>query len=331
VKVAVVGCGALGSFYGAKLCRAGVPVHFLLRSDYQTVLRHGVQILSPETEFRVFPHSACRPDEVGPCDLVIVALKTTANQSLSTLLPPLVGTRSWILTLQNGLGNEEALAALFGPDRILGGLCFVCLNRIAPGVIRHSAHGQIVLGQHLQPPTEGARSVAALFIQAGIPCDLTPDLACAHWEKLVWNIPFNGLGVAGIAGWNNVLRGRRPQVLDRTTTLATDELLRDPHWAALVRELMDEVVASGRQAGFPIAADLPQRMIERTRCMGAYRASTLLDFERGMPLELDSLFVEPLRRARTTGVPTPRLEALCAILAQLDRHKSCCAPQTDGL
>jgi len=321
MKVAVVGCGAVGSFYGAKLCRAGLPVSFLLRSDYDAVCQEGVRIISPEGEFRAYPHPARQPAEIGVCDLVIVALKATANHALPGLLPPLVGPQSWILTLQNGLGNEEALAALFGPDHVLGGLCFVCLNRIAPGVVRHTAHGQIVLGQYGHAPTEAARAVAQCLIQAGIPCDLTPDLAQAHWEKLVWNIPFNGLGVAGIAGIENVLEGRLPQTLDRVTTLATDELLRDPRWTALVRQLMDELVATGRQAGFPIAGDLADRMIARTRCMGAYRASTLLDFERGSPLEIESLFLEPLRRARATGIPIPRLEALCAVLEQLEKRE----------
>ena len=321
MKVAVVGCGAVGSFYGAKICRAGLPVFFLLRSDYDVVRREGVRIISPEAEFRAFPHPARQPSEIGVCDLIVIALKTTANHTFPDLLPPLVGPQTWILTLQNGLGNEEALAALFGPRHVLGGLCFVCLNRIAPGVVRHTAHGQIVLGQYGQAPSEGARAVAQCLSQAGIPCDLTPDLAQTHWEKLVWNIPFNGLGVAGIAGIDNVLEGRLPPALDRSTTLATDELLHDPRWTDLVRELMNELVATGRRAGFPIADGLPDRMIARTRCMGAYRASTLLDFERGLPLELESLFLEPLRRAKATGLPIPRLEALCSVLERIEKRE----------
>jgi 2-dehydropantoate 2-reductase len=319
-RVAVVGCGAVGSFYGARLWCAGVPVHFLLRSDYAVVDRHGVRILSPEGDFEAFPALARDPAEIGPCDLVIIALKTTANHLFPALLPPLVNSHTWVLTLQNGLGNEEALASLFGPERVLGGLCFVCLNRVAPGVIRHTAHGAIVLGQHASAPSGGARAVAELLGRAGIPCDLTPDLAQAHWEKLIWNIPFNGLGVAGIVGCDPLCAGHVPPGLERTTTLPTDELLGDARWARVVRELMDELVAAGRAAGFPIAPTLPDQMIERTRCMGAYRASTLLDFEQRRPLELQSLFLEPLRRAEAARVPTPRLRALCAVLSELDRR-----------
>jgi len=322
MRIAIVGCGAVGSFYGAKLCRAGLPVHFLLRSDYETVSRNGVQILSLDGDFQAFPLAARTPECIGPCDLVVVALKSTANPLLPALLTPLVTPDSWVLTLQNGLGNEEALAALLGPDRILGGLCFVCLNRIAPGVVRHTAHGRLVLGQHLRPPSDGAQAIARLLRSAGIACDLTPDLAQTHWEKLVWNVPFNGLGVAGVAGCDNVLQGRVPPTLERTMSLPTDELLDDPHWARLVRELMDEIVTAGRACGFPIDPSLPDTMIARTRCMGAYRASTLLDFDRHLPLELPGLFLEPLRRAAAAGVSTPRLEALCAVLTELENRRA---------
>ena len=144
MKIAIVGCGALGSYYGARLVRSGNEVHFLLRSDYDTVRQNGVTVRSPEGDFQVQPKCAREPEEIGVCELVIVALKTTANSVLPKLLPPLAGPETAVLTLQNGLGNEESIAALVGARNTLGGLCFVCLNRIAPGVILHVAHGAIV-------------------------------------------------------------------------------------------------------------------------------------------------------------------------------------------
>src|SRR6185436_20914453 len=124
MKVAVVGCGAVGSFYGAKLSRAAQTVHFLLRSDYEVVRRRGVTIRSPEGDFHVHPKCARSPEEIGVADLVVVGLKTTANDQLPRLLPPLVGPKTAILTLQNGLGNEDSLARTFPPEQIMGGLCF---------------------------------------------------------------------------------------------------------------------------------------------------------------------------------------------------------------
>lgn len=123
MKIAVVGPGAVGSFYGAKLAHAGHQLHFLLRSDYQTVRRQGVFIRSNQGDFRVQPHCARAPKEIGPSDLVLIGLKTTANAALDSLVPPLVGAHTLVLTLQNGLGNEEQLARLVPAGQILGGLC----------------------------------------------------------------------------------------------------------------------------------------------------------------------------------------------------------------
>jgi 2-dehydropantoate 2-reductase len=321
-RIAVVGCGALGSYYGARLARAGHDTHFLLRSDYDAVRERGVRIEDASGGFTARRHAARTPEEIGPCDAVVIGLKTTANGEFERLLTPLVSKGAVILTLQNGLGNEEALAELFGAERILGGLCFVCLNRVAPGVVQHIAHGRIVLGAHERPPNEWARRFQRWFVESGVPCDLTEDLGRAHWEKLVWNIPFNGLGVASAAGLESVLEGR---VLRRDgfgPCLTTDLLLADPRWLQLVRELMAETIAGARALGFSIPDEAAERQIERTRQMGAYRASTLIDFERGQPLELESLFGEPLRRAERAGVRLPRLAALTSLLREMDGRRA---------
>jgi 2-dehydropantoate 2-reductase len=339
MKIAVVGCGAVGSFYGGKLAHAGHDVHFLLRSDYSAVSERGVLIRSPEGDIQVRPRCARSPEEIGVSDLVLIGLKTTANNQFGRLLPPLVGPATGVLTLQNGLGNEEALARLFRPQQVMGGLCFVCVNRLAPGLIHHIDHGQVVLGEFQRPPEPRTRQIAGLFKQAGVGCNVTNDLARTHWEKLVWNIPFNGLGVAAAAGFEALAGGRLPIAESPPTpgsvllsphevgqpnrgTLTTDKLLAEARWMGLLRDLMFEVIATARALGFDVADSLADTLIRRTRTMGAYKASTLLDFERGQPLELESLFLEPLRQAQRARVPIPRLEALCRILQRLDPARS---------
>jgi 2-dehydropantoate 2-reductase len=316
-KIAIVGCGALGSYYGGKLCQTNRDVHFLLRSDYEVVRENGVQIQSLNGDFHVRPVAAQSPGEIGPCDLVIVALKSTANHCLGELLTPLVGKHTALLTLQNGLGNEAVLAELFPTQPVFGGMCFVCLNRTEPGVIHHIAHGKIVLGRHGGSPDELTASIAELIRSTGIPVDVSPDLEKAHWEKLVWNIPFNGLGVAGAAGLDAILAGQLKTDQPIGRCLATDALLDNGPWEQLVTELMDEVITTGRALGHDLSRGLGEHQRSRTRAMGAYRASTLIDFERGQPLELDALFTLPLGQAETAGVPTPRLAALCSVLGQL--------------
>jgi 2-dehydropantoate 2-reductase len=314
MKIGVVGCGALGSFYGAKLCRDGQEVHFLLRSGYEVVRQHGVTIRSREGDFNARPRCAVTPAAIGICDLVLVGLKTTANEQFAALIPPLVDTHTAVLTLQNGLGNEDALARLFPPSQILGGLCFVCLNRLEPGLIHHLDHGRVVLGEFNRWPEPRTHDLAGMFRHAGIPCKVTDNLARAHWEKLVWNIPFNGLGVASVAGLEAFQRGQVDPAGPRGPCLATDQLLADPAWEKIVRELMMEVVRVAQARGFSVSETLPDVQIERTRTMGTYQASTLIDYQRAQPIELQSLFLEPLRHATRLKIPTPRLSALCAIL-----------------
>ena len=320
-KIAIVGCGAVGSFYGAKLCQSGRDVHFLLRSDYEAVRDNGVHIQSLNRDFHVRPVTAKSPWEIGRCDLIVVGLKSTANHRLGELLTPLVGEGTVLLTLQNGLGNEAALAKRFPAQPVFGGMCFVCLNRIAPGVVQHLAHGKIVLGRHGGSPDELTGAIAELFRSTGIPVDVSPDLEKAHWEKLVWNIPFNGLGVAGAAGLDATLVGRLIPSQPIGPCLATDALLDNGPWEQLVTELMDEVIASGCALGHDLSPGLGDHQRNRTRVMKAYLSSTLIDFERGLPLELNALFRLPLGRAQAAGVETPRLASLCDLLAELDYRR----------
>jgi len=323
MKIAVAGCGAIGSYYGAMLCRAGQETHFLLRSDYDVVRQKGVAIRSFKGDFHVQPRCARTPEEIGTSDLVLIGLKTTANDQFSKLLTPLVGAHTAVVTLQNGLGNTEQLARLFSPEQILGGLCFVCLNRLEPGLIRHMEYGKIMLGEFRRPAESRTRRLAALFQDAGVSCNVTDNLAHAQWEKLVWNIPFNGLGVAGAAGYDALINPQSPAIHRRSAgpCLPTDKLLADPRWEKLLRELMMEVLAAAGALGFEIPVSFAEEQIEHTRVMGAYKASTVLDYELGRPLELDSLFLEPLRRAQKAGVPAPRLAAVCRVLQQLNQSR----------
>ncbi len=322
MKIGVVSAGAVGSYYGAMLLRQGAEVHLLLRSDYEAVRENGLRIQSAEGEFTVHPHAHREPGTIGECHLVLVSIKTTANDRLAELITPLLGRDTAIVSLQNGLGNCEQLAGLFPKQPILGGLCFVCLNRTAPGIVRHFAFGKIVLGEHNERAAGRAHDIAELFKAAGVPCSVADRLEDGLWEKLVWNIPFNGLGVAGVAGLTALeSRGESmPETLG--TVMPTDQLLADPAWEDWVRGIMNEIVAVAQAKGLAVDSGLTEKMIENTRAMGEYRASTLLDFEQNRPMEFESLFAEPLAQCRAVGLKIDRLEALVAVLDKIHR-KTC--------
>jgi 2-dehydropantoate 2-reductase len=302
-KIAIVGSGAVGGYYGARLAQHGHDVHFLLRSDYDHVKQNGWTIRSCAGDFRVEPGQINvynDPHQMPQADLVLVTLKTTSNDQFATLIHPLLKEDTAILTIQNGLGNEDRLAALFGAQRILGGMAFVCINRTSPGVIHHIDHGMIRLGEFKGGPSPRASGIANLFNSSQVRCEILDDLRLGRWSKLVWNIPFNGLGAA----------------LD----LTTDLLLDNAAGVQLVTNVMHEVIATAEALGMRMPADMIDLQMRHTRTMGPYRSSMQIDRQEGRRLEVDSILGEPLRQAKSMGMNTPKLQMLYEMTCLVDRN-----------
>jgi 2-dehydropantoate 2-reductase len=299
-KIAIIGAGAIGCYYGCRLAAVGGDVHFLMRSDLAAVRASGcLRIKLPQDEIVVSaPQVHGMPEEIGPCDLVIVALKATANGVFEEMIRPLLHERTAILTLQNGLGSDEQLANLFGAERVLGGLCFICVNRTAPGEIMCIEPGSVAFGEFGRPGTERLRQIVALFERSGVKCSSSDNLAELRWKKLVWNVPFNGLSIA--AGG-----------------ITTDLILASAELEVLVRLLMTEVIEAAAVLGHQIPRTLIEKQIASTRPMGAYRPSSLIDYLEGREVEVEAIWGEPLRRARQAGAAVPRLEMLYALLKRL--------------
>ncbi len=298
-SIAMVGAGALGLYYGARLARAGRNVRFLARSDLATLRTQGIRIQEPSSAFQVPTVRAfASPEEIGPVDLVIVTLKATANRDLPRLLPPLLHPGTVVLTLQNGLGSEEQMAEVVGAGRVLGGLCFIASMRTAPGEVTCLHPGSITMGEFDRPAGERTHAVAALLRAAGIVCNVTDSLVAARWRKLVWNVPFNGLSIA--AGG-----------------ITTEKICASPELAGEVRALMREVAAAAQALGHPIPESFQREQFDVTPPMGAYAPSSLVDYRAGREVEVEPIWGEPLRRARKAGVDTPRLALLYALLRQL--------------
>src|ERR687886_452273 len=303
-RYAILGTGALGGYYGACLQRVGLEVHFLLHRDYQHVREQGLVIESPDGDFTL-PYIKAYDDaaKMPACDVAIVALKTTQNHLLPDMLPPVVKEDGVVLVLQNGLGIEQEVAPIVGSKRVMGGLCFLCSNKIGPGHIHHLDYKQITLGEYLpdyQPGglTERMRQVADDFECAGIPITLAEDLLLARWQKLVWNIPYNGLSV----------------VLDATT----NELMADQYTRSLVEQLMREVLAGAAATNRKISDRFIQTMLDYTEKMTPYRTSMKIDYDERRPLEVEAIIGNPLRVATAAGTDLPLISMLYRQLKFLD-------------
>ncbi len=295
-RIAIVGSGAVGCYYGGRLAQQGNDVRFLMRSDYDHVRRHGLDIRSHLGDFKL-PEVQCynRAEAIGPCDLVIITLKSTSNQALLQLLPPLLHENTLLLTLQNGLGNEAFLAEHFGANRVLGGICYTCINRSAPGVIEHTAQGNITIGEYLSPIQARTQRIADEFNRCRIECKAVDNLMTARWHKLVWNIPFNGLSIVG-------------------GCLDTERILADESLSGLVKSLMEEVITAAGLLGHELPPSLADQMIAQTRTIQPYKTSSLIDFTENREVELESIWGEPCRLAKKAGASVGRMEMLYQLL-----------------
>jgi 2-dehydropantoate 2-reductase len=299
MRIGIIGAGALGLYYGAMLQRAGNEVSFLLRRDFEAINSKGLRVFSINGDFSLPRVKGYRTAaEIGQVDLVLVGLKTFSNQSLVELVRPLIGQETAILTLQNGLGNEDLLANAFGAERVLGGVAFLCSNRGEPGEVHHLGEGRILFGEVSGGLSERCQRIADLFNAAAVPCVASADLPRLRWEKLVWNIPFNGL--CALTG--------------KTVT----DLLQHPPTRQLVASLMREVIFAANQQKIETRIDAEpviERMIKMSDDMHGYQPSMMIDRIEGRPLELEAIYAIPLARAAAAGSPMSQVDMLYRLLS----------------
>lgn len=300
-RYAIIGSGALGGLYGGLLAKHGHEVHFLLHSDFDHVVQHGLKVESVWGDFDLpTVHAHASASSMPGCDVTIVGLKTTCNHLLNELLPPPTRDGGVVLVLQNGLDVEAESAAIVGSNRVLGGCCFLCSNKVGPGHIRHLDYGRIVFGEYVSSgePSPRAERIGAEMQTAGIDVQVTPDLMLARWRKLMWNIPFNGLSVA--------------------LNASTKELIDDQHAVALVEKVIREVHEGAAACGVDVPAEMIAKTIEVTRTMVPYDSSMRLDFLNRRPMEVEAIIGNPLRAAQSAGAAMPRVEMLYQQLKFID-------------
>lgn len=295
-SVAIIGTGALGGYYGGRLLQSGLDVNFLCHSDGPVIRERGLIVESVGHSIIHHPAKAYdKADDMPQCDVVIVSLKTTSNHLLPELLPPVVKPDGVVVVLQNGFNVEREAAAAVPGVLVLGGLCFLCANKPEPGRILHLDYGHIVFGWHEETGSKESAArwlqvVSECFNHAHIKTSIAPDLQLARWRKLVWNIPYNGMSV-----------------IHNTTT---DVLMADPELRKEIDVLMHEVQSLAAACGSVIEDEFIQKMLENTIKMRPYKTSMLLDYEAGKPLEIATMYEQPLLTGEAAGASAPHIRAL---------------------
>ena len=302
MRYGIIGTGAIGGYYGAKLAHAGQEVHFLLHSDYEYVKQHGLQVDSCDGSFHldnvnVYQHAGDMPQ----CDVVLVGLKSVNNNKLQSLLSPLLHGETLVVLIQNGIGVEEDVQKMFPGVQLAAGLAFICSAKTQPGLVSHQCYGSINLANYSCQDEALMQTVVDEFRAAGIETGLV-EYHEARWKKAVWNMPFNGMTVA--------------------LHTQTDKLLKNPSTRQPIREQMMEVVRTAQHLGVKnLDESFVAKMIETTDAMTPYSPSMRLDYDFHRPMEIYYLYTRPLEIARASGCPMPKLEMLEAELRFLEAEQ----------
>ena len=304
MRYGIIGTGAIGGYYGAKLAHAGQEVHFLLHSDYEYVKQHGLQVDSCDGSFHLDDVNVYRQTKDMPaCDVVLVGLKSVNNDKLPALLPPLLHdkaakVKTLVVLIQNGIGVEEDVQKMFPEVQLAAGLAFICSAKTKPGLVSHQCYGSINLANYSCRDEALMQAVVDEFREAGIETGLV-EYHEARWKKAVWNMPFNGMTVA--------------------LHTQTDLLLKNASTRQLIREQMMEVVGAAQHLGVKnVDEAFVDKMIETTDAMTPYSPSMRLDYDFHRPMEIYYLYSRPLEMAREAGYRMPKLEMLEAELRFLE-------------
>src|SRR5213594_3824031 len=302
MRILVYGAGAVGGYFGARLALGGHDVTFVARGENLAALRRqGLTVRLPTGEaLRVVPTQAVGdPAEASPPELVLVTVKSYDTPTAATALRPVVGPETALLSLQNGIENEDVLARLLGLPPLMVALTRIGVELVAPGAVAYSGRGAILFGEPDGRETPRARRVAEAFAAAAIPHQLRRDILVAAWEKLAWNAGFNAVSTL--------------------TQASVAELVAQPGSRDLVVQAMEEVDAVATARGLAIRrARTAAVLADSVTGLPDFATSMLQDLRRGRRLEHDALNGAVVRAAAAAGVPVPVNRMLLALLARLD-------------
>ena len=297
MRVAVLGAGAVGSYLGSCLATAGADVHLIARGAHLAALQErGLTLVSPEGERSTVEVQATGdPAEVGPVDIVLFMVKSYDTDEAARRLPPLIGEGTGVLSLQNGIDNEERIAAVVGKDHVLGGAAYILSAIEAPGLVR-SGRARIVVGE-LEPgaPSERVTRFVEVARAGGIDAHAAADVRTVKWEKYVLLVAFSAVTAA--------------------TQLTVGDIRASDAASALLRAIMAEAWQVGRALGVPLADDLVDRHHTLVLAQRDDEGTSLRhDLLTGHRMELEALQGTLRRLGRETGIPTPWTDAAYAIL-----------------
>ena len=297
MKIGVVGAGGVGGYYGARLASAGAEVGLIARGDHLAAIReHGLRVRADDGDFTVRVAASDDPADIGPCDAVLFCVKSYDTDQAAALLGPLLKPETGVVSLQNGVDNEEKIAARIGPGHVIGGASFILAHIAEPGVVEQvGSVRRVIFGELDGSRTERIERLLAEFRNAEIDSDVADDIRVVLWDKFAF--------LCALAG------------LTAVTRLPIDKLLAVPESRNLFREMVGEVALVARAEGVELAVDIVDQKTAFAENLGPDSFSSLHhDLVTGHRLELDALHGEVTRRAARHGILVPVSEMIYSLL-----------------
>ena len=302
MKVLIVGAGAVGSYYGAKLAKAKNDVFFIARGEsLKAIKKNGITVQSVDGDFVVTPNCDSDGKSFGVADLVVVCVKAFDTSNTFNLYANNLNQNSVILSLQNGVDNEEKISSRFGEEKVVGGVAFIGVRTLSPGVVLHTAFGHITIGELNDQKTERINAIAALFQDAGIACKVSSNIKRVLYSKMLWNIGYNAICA--------ILEASAKEVAQNQETIKT------------IRAAMKEWTAVARAAGVSLTDDMVEKNIEVTLKGGEVIPSMLHDRKMGRRMEIETINGKAVELGERFGVKTPVNQALVSLISFIEEQK----------
>ena len=298
MRIAVLGSGGIGGYYGALLAKAGHDVSFIARGAHlEAMQQRGLTLRTPDGDSTIPVTAVADTRTVGAVDLVLFCVKSYDTEPAAQALAPLMARDTAVVTLQNGVDNVEAIASVVGSGTVLVGVVYIALQLAGPGMVqRTGGEGKIVLGELGRTLTERVQRIASAFQQSGVPHQVSTDINRVLWEKFLF--------IAGVGGVTALARS------------GIGPLLASPEGRTLLTTSCEEIAAVARAERVPLPAEAVDRAVEQAATLPPqWRSSLARDLEDGRRLEVEALSGAVVRRGLKLGLPTPIHQTIAACLS----------------
>lgn len=298
MKIYVVGVGAVGGYFGGKLTKAGFDVTFVSRGQILEALqKNGLQIKSYTGDF-VIKNPKVTDDfrELANADLILLCVKSYSTKEVAKTIKKFISDKAIIVSLQNGIENEDILAEILGKEKVIGSVVFITSSMPEPGLIKHTSYGKIMLGELNGEETERIKKIEKMFLDAGIPAGITPSIKKELWKKLMLNIPYNG--------FTSLVRGPLKHYFEI------------PEAQECFLRALKEVQTVARMEGYLLTDEDVENALKFTKADGFvnFKSSTLLDIEAGKPVEIEAMQGAVIKAAKKYNIDVPINKLIYALL-----------------